>query len=158
MLRPMVVGVVFVAVIGSVVVGQGQRQPAALDDLLNEVRGLRAELNQAAGASLRAQLLTARLSLQEGRIGALSQQLASVRQQISETQMALAPFEAQMKTFQGDEPPEPLRTMLEQMQKRQQALRGQKNELTAVIVSEQGRWSEFNSRLDELERALPNGR
>jgi hypothetical protein len=38
------------------------------DPLLAEVRALRADLNQATGASIRTQLLVARLTLQEQRI------------------------------------------------------------------------------------------
>jgi hypothetical protein len=33
-------------------------------------------------------------------------------------------------------------------------LRAQESELSAQIASEQGRWQDFNSRLDELERSL----
>jgi len=34
-------------------------------------------------------------------------------------------------------------------------LRGQESELAAQIAAEQGRWADFNGRLDELERSLP---
>ena len=51
-------------------------------DLLAEVRGLRADLNQAAGASMRAQLLVARLSLQEQRITTLGKELTELQAQL----------------------------------------------------------------------------
>src|SRR5262245_61304186 len=56
---------------------QSQRleSPSGTADLLAEVRGLRAELNQFATASIRVQLFMGRLQLQEHRIQVLSQQL-----------------------------------------------------------------------------------
>ena len=49
--------------------------------LLAEVRALRLDLNHAAAASLRLQVLLARSAVQEHRISALATQLAAVRQQ-----------------------------------------------------------------------------
>ena len=37
---------------------------------------------------------------------------------------------------------------------REQQLRNQESELTNALSAEQARWSEFNARLDELERAI----
>jgi hypothetical protein len=37
----------------------------------------------------------------------------------------------------------------------EQQLRGQESELSGVIAGEQSRWSDFNARLDEIERSLP---
>ncbi len=37
---------------------------------------------------------------------------------------------------------------------REQQLRAQERDLENALSAEQARWSEFNSRLDELERAL----
>jgi hypothetical protein len=147
-------GVVVVGI--GVLSGQGRRQPATLDDLLSEVRALRGELNEAAGASIQAQLLVARLTLQEGRINTLAQQAADVRQQLSATQGALAPFAAEMKRMQdARENADPqVRAMFEQMQKQEQQLRRQEAELVGLIAAEQARWSGFNARLDDLERVL----
>jgi len=70
-----VAGVVLIG-IAAVVAGQSARvapstTTASLDDLLAEVRELRAEIHQAAGASIRTQLLVARLQLQEQRLNAV---------------------------------------------------------------------------------------
>jgi hypothetical protein len=79
-------GVAAVVLIGiaAVVAGQSARvapstTTSSLDDLLAEVRELRAEIHQAAGASIRTQLLVARLQLQEQRLNAVAQQLADVQ-------------------------------------------------------------------------------
>ena len=50
---------------------------------------------------------------------------------------------------------ESLKTMLAQQRAAEQQLRSQESELAAVIAAEQNRWTEFNARLDEIERALP---
>ena len=39
-------------------------------------------------------------------------------------------------------------------QRDDQAMRAQETEIAALLAAEQGRWMEFNSRLDDLERAL----
>src|SRR4029077_13444243 len=67
------------------------------DPLLTEVRALRAELNQAAGASIRTQLLVARLTLQEQRINTISKQLADVQMLRTGNDAGLA----QMSSRQG---------------------------------------------------------
>jgi Tfp pilus assembly protein PilO len=77
-------GLSIAAVVG-VGSAQGTRTSAdGMDQLLTEVRGLRAELRQAAGASARMQLLLARLSLQEQRITALNRQASELQQQLAE--------------------------------------------------------------------------
>src|SRR5688572_33014233 len=54
------VGLLLVAtfVLARVVSGQTARPTATIDDLLAEIRGLRAEINQVAAAGIRAQLLS----------------------------------------------------------------------------------------------------
>jgi hypothetical protein len=149
--------------------GQAQRSPATLDDLLAEVRGLRGDVSQAAASSLRAQLLVARLTLQEQRINSLSGQLVETRRSISSRNadsdspvVRLKRFEEAVQDRTG--PPEALEAM-ERMLPRlkedaavwtreEQALRAQESELAALIATEQNRWLDFSSRLDDLERAL----
>jgi hypothetical protein len=77
------VGLLSGALVGS---GQAQRSPATLDDLLTEIRGLRADLSQQSSASFRTQLLVARLTLQEQRINALAGQLNETRRALSSKQ------------------------------------------------------------------------
>ena len=72
---------------GDVAVAQGegaQTAPsrATLDEVLAELRALRAELIEVAHASLRAQLLVARLALQEQRITTVSKELADVHEKL----------------------------------------------------------------------------
>ena len=65
-------GLVFLLAV-TLLQAQGARpEPSDMAALLAEVKGLRAEINEAASGSMRMQLLVARLSLQEQRITALS--------------------------------------------------------------------------------------
>ena len=150
-----------------------QSTPAilTLDPLLAEVRGLRADLHQAAGASIRAQLLVARLQLQEQRITVLSGQLADVRRQLAAKQSEESAVADNVKRIEaatlspGSRNPEEQRDMevafgmskkkLAQVQREVEQLRAQESNLLNSIATEQNRWTDFNTRLDELERQLP---
>jgi len=169
-----IVGVVVVGIVG-VVSGQVARSgqapasgSAAMDDLLAEVRALRVELNAAASRGIRAQLLVARLQLQEERINGVARQLTDVRQQLATLEQGRAAMEWPLKAFgaeaQNRPVPdrdqtvwEPLKAILEQQQRREKELRGQESSLLGLLASEETRWLEFNGRLDELEGALPVG-
>jgi len=169
MWRGIAIGISFALVIVSVVSGQSQRSPATLDDLLAEVRGLRTDLNQSSSSSLRTQLLVARLTLQEQRINALAGQLNEARRALSSKQgdpespiIRLRRFEDAVQIPVG--PPEAqaeMERMLPRLradaaiwQREEQVLRSQENDLSVLLATEQNRWIDFNSRLDELERAL----
>lgn len=157
LLRYAIVACVLAVVAGSIVSGQPQQRSASQDDLLAEIRGLRADMNRVEQNSMRVQLVTARLTLQEGRLSTLSQQLNNVRQELTQSRLALAPFTLQLKQAQdsNSEIFTPLRNVMEQLQTRDRALRAQETELDRLFASEQNRWMDFNSQLDEIERALP---
>jgi septal ring factor EnvC (AmiA/AmiB activator) len=144
------------AAISTVLLGQPSQRPATNDDLLAEIRGLRADMKRAAETTLRAQLVTARMTLQEGRVNSLAQQLAGVRQQLSESQLTLAPFAAQLKQAQetNSQILTPLRNTLEQVQRRERELRAQETELSRLIVAEEARWIDLQSGLEDVERSL----
>jgi hypothetical protein len=148
--------------------GSAAAVPASSSDaLLAEIRALRADLNQRLDASIRAQLLVARLQVQEQRITTLSRQLAEVQQQLQSNQQARAPLEAQLKTFEAahanstaaDKPGADffigtLRSQVEAMTKNDEELKRQQLYLSGVIADEQSRWTAFNARLEELEQLL----
>ena len=76
-------GVIVLAGVG-VLSAQAQQNVTTpgMAELLTEVRALRADVNQAAGASMRMQLLVARLSLQEQRVNTVGHQLTDVTAQL----------------------------------------------------------------------------
>jgi hypothetical protein len=166
------IGAVLIGIV-AIVAGQGAR-PASMatqappDDLLTEVRALRAEINQAAGASIRAQLFVARLQLQEQRVNAVARQLADVQSRLAsllQGQAAMrerltATVEGQARLPPEDQSDDQVRALtlqLEQGQNREQELRAQESALVNATMAEQSRWTDFNDRLDALERSLPAG-
>jgi chromosome segregation ATPase len=139
------------------------------DALLAEVRGLRAELNQVAGTSIRTQLLVGRLQLQEQRITIVSKQLDEARTMLATMPAGLPPMQNQLKQLET-EARDPMMTQerrqamdysithakaqIEMMQKQIAALTEKESTLSATLASEQSHWYEFNNRLDEIEREL----
>ena len=156
LLQSAAVAALLAAAVSTVLLGQPSQRPATNDDLLAEIRGLRADMKRSAETTLRAQLLIARMALQEGRVSSLAQQLASVRQQLSESQLTLAPFAAQLKQAQetNSQILTPLRNTLEQVQRRERELRAQEIELSRLIAAEEARWLDLQSGLEEVERSL----
>jgi uncharacterized coiled-coil protein SlyX len=149
---------------------QGSAPPAAPDvlrELLVEVRGLRAAMERAATVGARIQLLVARVQMQEQRIAELSRRAVTVREELGKLDAQIAQFNGMMKQFEGANarmPPEEQRAMegMFEMQKhqiaiaekRRQDLLGEEALLAQQITADQGRWSDVNSQLDELERSL----
>jgi chromosome segregation ATPase len=142
--------------------------PDVLSALLTEVRGLRAAMEQMASAGPRVQLALGRLQLQEQRIGNQVRRLDSVRASLLSAQRELEPLEKEARGLterireypNSDVRGEDERTLAgvkAEMAKRQvevQRLIAEEALLTQNIYAEQGRWSEFNERLEELERSL----
>jgi hypothetical protein len=149
--------------------GQAQRQPATLDDVLNEIRALRTELRQTTRATAQMQLLTVRLQLQEQRLAVLSNQRADVVTRLGTETRLRVDAEAQVQRFEEmktrneslgisraelDAQEFAFRRPLTQHRDAERDLRAQESDLSAQIASEQHRWQDFNNRLDELERSL----
>jgi hypothetical protein len=157
-------------VVGAVAAsGQAQRQPATLDDLLSEIRGLRADLRQTTRASTQMQLLTARLQLQEQRIAVLANQRADLTARLAAETRLRTDAERRVQTFDDEKttnesvgiPRAELVAMEKQFKAEyaqhrdaEQQLRAQESDFSAQIAAEQNRWQDFNNRLDELERSL----
>ena len=128
-----VMAILFTALVSA----QFRQGPATLDDVVTELRGIRADLAETSSAGVRAQLLLARLQLQEQRIYGLMRQIAEVQSQIAGArQEARGPEKERMQQL-----------ILE--------LGNREAELSHQLSMEQSRWSEFSDRLDTLERALP---
>jgi hypothetical protein len=136
--------------------------------LVAEVRALRTELSQVASASVRSQLLVTRIQLQEQRLMHLDRQRAEVAVKLGEAEKMRTMFAAQLKTFEnpGSQIPAEerrhmedalggLKAQLQAVQANEATLRAEQDTLLNAMATEQSRWNDFNSRLDELERALP---
>jgi hypothetical protein len=149
-----------------------------LPALLTEVRGLRAAMEQMASAGARVQLALGRLQLQEQRLNTAIARLDATRTRLAELQRSavdeqeqLAMFETMFKDsgtrmtatgLHGDEPdPKQLEMMLRDQRRgiartaaEIQRLTAEEATLTNDVAAEQARWTEFNQRIEELERGL----
>jgi hypothetical protein len=154
--------------------GHARQGPAPKNDdvlpaLLTEVRGLRAAMEQMASAGPRIQLFVSRLQLQEGRMNAMIRRLDSTREKLAEEQSVLARIQEDLKGFETalatGTPDANVRAEFPQMiaQRRREVtthrtavarLVAEEAQLAQDLALEQGRWSEINQRLDELERSL----
>ena len=121
----------------ALVSAQLRQGPASLDDVIVELRGIRADLAETSSASVKAQLLMARLQLQQQRIFGLARQIGELQ-----NQAVMLRQRAQGADFA-------------QIQQQMQEIANQQAELNHQLSMEQGRWSEYSDRLDTLERSLP---
>ncbi len=147
---------------------QAPRAPArAQDDLLAEVRGLRAELNEAARRSTLTQILVARLQVQEDRVNGLNAQLADLRGQVAAREAERATMTRQLQQTDAggagltieqrgamQAEARALRDSIAAEQRDVAAMRKQEADLTAQVAAEQGRWNSVNAQLEEIERQL----
>lgn len=148
----------------------GSSTPPARDpmqELLTEVRGLRAEMRQASDTSIRAQLLVARLQVQEQRISTLGRQLADIERQLTDNERSRSALAGQLSMFEqeehkpsGDEAEgfelifRPLKAQLALLEKTDQDLKSQRMYLSSLVTDEQSRWTTFNALLDELGKTV----
>jgi hypothetical protein len=176
MAKLIVGGVIIAGIGGGFALSAQAPQTASSNDavaaLVAEVRGLRSELSQAASASLRSQLLVTRIQLQEQRLMHLDRQRSEVMAKRLEAEKMRVMFSGQVKQSQdqsthGNDPKEReaaqnvvegLKGLLQVTQATETTLRAEEDALLNSIATEQSRWTDFNNRLDELERSLPKSR
>src|SRR6185295_9299989 len=166
--RILVIGAALIAVAaaGS---AQSQRAAATLDDVVSELRALRADLRQTTRTSTQTQLLTVRLQLQEQRLAVLSNQRNDIAARLAVETQLRTDAERQLRGFEESKarnedvgiPRAELDAMEREARGRftlhrdaEQQLRTQDLQLSGEIANEQNRWQDFNSRLDELEKSL----
>jgi predicted nucleic acid-binding Zn-ribbon protein len=141
-----------------------------LPALLMEVRGLRAAMEQMASAGPRVQLSIGRLQLQEQRINTMLRRVESVADSVSGAESRAAAIQERARNAEqrltratnvtADER-EQLELMIPELKREAaraaaeaQRIHAEKAQLEQQIATEQGRWSDINSALEELERAL----
>ena len=132
----------------------------SLDDVVVEVRALREDLHRMAESSLRAQLLVARLQVEEQRIDGITKQLADTERQMRDLEGARNPWLTQMLKDFDKEPREPgapdvfagVRAQLEKIENGDPALEERRASLSRMLADEQARWVAFNAQLEALER------
>lgn len=169
MWRGMAVGTCLALLVGGGVSGQGQRSPATLDDLLREVRALRADLNESLRSTTRSQLVMGRVQVQEQRISTLKGELFNTqmvlrmaaqereRTETTATNVEDAIRSGNLSTERARQLEKELADVKDRLlreQRTESELRYREAELVSTLAIDQNRWTKFNSRLDDLERAL----
>jgi len=176
--RPTVV--ILTLVVGVAAAGLGVQTRAAaqamragdqdvLPALLIEVRGLRAAMEQMASAGPQVQLALGRLQLQEQRVNNLLRRMEGIQNELvvasresDNTRQEFTKFENALKSATiGPEEREHLENTLPFLKAvhgralaNVQRLQAEESGVTQELASEQGRWTEINQRMEELERAL----
>ncbi len=134
--------------------------------LLAEVHALRVAMERSGTVTPRVQLTLARLNIEEQRVAQLAGQLDQVRRELSnayrETQKLSEQIPDIEKSLEGaldDRAREGLEYAHKEVKRKliaqariEQELRARENEAAQALTSEQARWVELNTRLDELER------
>ena len=141
--------------------------PDLVRELLTEVRALRIAMERSATTGARIQLLVARVQLQEQRIAEQSRRAATLRDDIAKVDTEIARTAGEAKRMEGmlervpAEDREGFGRQIENMkaqsalpQKRRQDLLNEEALVSQQMAADQGRWSDVNNQLDELERSL----
>jgi hypothetical protein len=121
-------------------------------------------LKESSAASLRAQLLVARLQLQEQRINTVWRQLSELDTKLQENEKGRMAPEQVLKLMgvePGAEPPKEMGPIVEMFRNQMDAsaktdseLKLRQAELMQLMTQEQSRWSTFNGQLEALEKAV----
>lgn len=165
----MLIGVL--AGVSGVLLAEGPRTPtdgSTQEELLAEVRALRAEINQVTTAGVRTQLLVARLQLQEQRVLTAARQLVEAQAALAAVRSRIAGEQARVRqledtlgrtTGQGRQSIQQAileaGTQIEQQQRQELQLQTRETELFRAVSDAQARWTDFSDRLDMLEQSLP---
>ena len=158
-------------VLGGVASGQARRPDATLDELVVEVQAMRAEMNQAASASIRAQLLVGRLQMEDQRITSVLRELEAAQDSMTSNGLARAEAAARLKRLEEvtlgatndvredlEKQVAAARTSLQQLERRQELLKRRESVLTKELEEDQARWQQINLRLEHFEQEVPLGR
>jgi hypothetical protein len=152
-------------IVGAQSTGANPASTASSDQIVADVRALRADLQRTSAASLQAQILIGRLQVEEQRLNALSSQLSEVRRGLLAQKAATPKLSEAVKSTEhliaiGNRNLEATtlvdaRAALALIQEEEQRLVTEEASLITQLNVERQRWIEFNTRLDELERGIP---
>jgi chromosome segregation ATPase len=144
------------------------QQPSGTDvlpALLQEVKGLRAAMEQMATSNAHAQLLVGRLQLQETRMSGMIRRLDTVRDNLASARATYDHIDGALKHLDdggsSDVPESEKNALLAGLKSQVAAakanadrLAAEEAQLTSDLTAEQARWIDINQRLDDLERSL----
>ena len=166
----LVTAVVTILILGGFVARLPAQQSASLQtELLAEVRLLRQSIELLAGANARVQIVFGRLQLQEQRTATAARRLDELRNAVSGISMRAAEMgdrirELEETTNDSRLKPEQLEAMraelamarreLSRIEAERARVMAEEAEAAGALNLEQGRSSDLNRQLEDLERAL----
>lgn len=157
--------------VGSIFIARvpAQQQASTQTELLTEVRLLRQAIESLTGVNARVQIVFGRLQLQEQRTSSAVQRLDQAREAAAKLASEIASLTDQQKMIEatindGRRTPEEIEhakaesamtaRLIERLEQERLRLVTNENDAANVLNQEQGRWSDLNRQLEELERAL----
>jgi hypothetical protein len=171
MTRPVVFSAVLAAVLLTAAAARvpAQQPASAQTELLTEVRLLRQAIETLAGTNARVQIVFGRLQLQEQRVESAAKRLDAARGALKDVDNRILQISSINKNIESSVANS--RLSAEQVEELQGELQGGRRaveraeaeraqllaaeaDAAGVLNQEQGRWSDLNRQLDELERAL----
>lgn len=163
-------GILLLAGLGRALLAQGSKplgEGVTQETLVAEVRALRADVQQLAGAGIRTQWLVARLALQEQRVSTAARQLADARTALTAVQTRIQSERArvlQLDDAASRATPEALRSIqqsiaeaagqIELQRREEQQLQARETELLRAVSDAQSLWTDLSARLDEIEKTF----
>lgn len=133
-----------------------------LQDLLNEVRLLRAELLRTTGNIHRSQILLDRIRVQQEQVIRLTREVSDIHDKLIEvrgqqlkkkTALDLA-VKQKDAGLRGEDYVNSMAAEVEELEKREQALVERESRFEAELESAKANLSDLNNRLEELEREM----
>ena len=146
-----------------------QQQASTQTELLAEVRLLRQAIESLAGVNARVQIVFGRLQLQEQRTSSAAARLEQAREASAKMASEIANLHEQEKSIEaaisdGRRKPEEIEQvkaeaamtarLIERLEQERLRLVTNENDAANALNQEQGRWSDLNRQLEDLERAL----
>jgi chromosome segregation ATPase len=146
-----------------------QSPPPVQTELLGEVRLLRQAIESLAGTNARVQIVFGRLQLQDQRTATAARRLDDLRSAMAGISMRAGGMADSIKELEaavadGRRKPEEIEALQQELtmaQREAQRLEAERarlvneeSEAAGILNQEQGRWSDLNRQLEELERAL----
>jgi hypothetical protein len=144
------------------------QDPQITAQLLQEVRALRAAFERMTIAGTRAQLLLARLQMQEQRMTSLGRQLQETRTKLASVQRDRDSHALRIESFNEgldrassaehrvdmEQGLKMTKQTVKQLDQQLEALHAEDVGIGQALSAEQARWLDINSRLEELESLL----
>ena len=172
MARPFAVVVIVFALIASGALFArvpAQQQAPVQTELLTEVRLLRQAIESLAGTNARVQIVFGRLQLQDQRTEAAAKRLDAARDALNGMNNRIRQMSDMVKHAENalndtNSKPEQIKQLqgellgatreLERLEVERARLSTEEADAASILNQEQGRWSDLNRQLEELERAL----